>query len=115
MGSGEGGHRFPMAFEAQAGLQFVGQQLKVGRFLEWDELLEEGDGFRRPVRPMVAAGEFGDELRASPEEAGAEPVKLGAADLELAGRLSGVDDPLIELLEDMLEKQMGETFGELRF
>ena len=115
MGSGEGGHRFPMALEAQAGFQFVGQQLKVGRFLEWDELLEEGDDFRRPVRPMVAAGELGDELRAVPEEAGAESVKLGASDLELEGRLSEVDQPLIELLEDLLEKQMGETFGELRF
>ena len=66
-------------------------------------------------RPMVAAGELGDELRAFLEEAGAEPVKLGASDLELVGRLREVDDPLIELLEDLLEKQMGETFGELRF
>ena len=115
MGSGEGGHRFPMALEAQAGFQFVGQQLKVGRFLEWDELLEEGDDFRRPVRPMVAAGELGDELRAIPEEAGAETVKLGASDLELAGRLREVDQPLIELLQDLVEKQVGETFGELRF
>ena len=98
MGSGEGGHRFPMALEAEAGFQFIGQQLKVGRFLEWDELLEEGDDFRGPVGPMVAAGELGDELRAFPEEAGAETVKLGASDLELEGRLSDVDQPLIELL-----------------
>ena len=98
MGSGEGGHRFAMAFETQAGFQFVGQQLKVGRFLEWDELLEEGDDFRGPVGPMVAAGELGEELRAFPEEAGAESVKLGASDLELEGRLSDVDQPLIELL-----------------
>lgn len=102
-----------MALEAEAGCQFIGQQLKVGRSLEWDELLEEGDGFRRPVRPMVAAGELGDELRAFLEEAGAEPVKLGASDLELAGGLRAVNQPLVELLEDLLEKQVGETFGEL--
>ena len=64
MCSGEGGHRLPMAFETEAGFQFVGHQLEVGRLLEGDELLEECDGFRRPVRPMVAAGELGGELSA---------------------------------------------------
>jgi hypothetical protein len=33
MGSGEGGHRLLMTLEAEADFQFVGQQLKVGRFL----------------------------------------------------------------------------------
>ena len=55
MGSGEDGHRLPMALETKAGFQFVGHQLEIGRLVERDELLEEGDGFRRPVRPMVAA------------------------------------------------------------
>ena len=54
MGSGEGGHRLAMALETEAGFQFVGHQLEVGRLLEREELLEEGDGCRRPVRPMVA-------------------------------------------------------------
>jgi hypothetical protein len=49
------------------------------------------------------------------EEAGAESVKVGAADLELEGGVSDVDQPLIELLEDLLEKQVGEAFGELLF
>ena len=49
------------------------------------------------------------------EEAGAEPVKVGAADLELEGGISDVDQPLIELLKDFLEKQIGEAFGELLF
>ena len=74
MGSGEGGHRFAMAFETQAGLQFVGHELEVGRFLEGEELLEEGDGLRRPVGPMVAAGEPGGEVGAFAEEAGAQPL-----------------------------------------
>ena len=115
MGSGEGGHRLAMALETEAGFQFVGHQLEVGRLLERDELLEEGDGFRRPVRPMVAAGEFGGEVGAFSEEAGAEPVKVGAADLELEGGISDVDQPLIELLEDLLEKQVGEACGDLLF
>jgi hypothetical protein len=49
------------------------------------------------------------------EEAGAEPVKVGAADLELERGISDVDQPLVELLKDLLEKQIGEAFGELLF
>jgi hypothetical protein len=45
MASGEGGHRLAMALETEAGFQFVGHQLKVGRLLEREELFEEGDGF----------------------------------------------------------------------
>jgi len=115
MGSGEGGHRLAMALETEAGFQFVGHQLEVGRLLEREELLEEGEGFRRPVRPMVAAGELGTEVGALFEEAGAEPVKVGATDLELEGGISGVDQPLVKLLEDLLEKQIGEAFCDLLF
>ena len=115
MGSGESGHRLPMAFETEAGFQFVGQQLEVGRLLEREELLEEGADFRRPVRPMVAARELGGEVGAFPEKAGAKSVKVGASDLELAGGIGDVDQPRIELLEDLLEKQVGETFGDLLF
>jgi len=61
MGSGEGGHRRAMTLEAETGFQFVSHQLEVGRFVQREKLLEEGQGFRRPVRPMVAAGKFGDE------------------------------------------------------
>ena len=115
MGSDKGGHRLPVALETQAGFQFIGYQLEVRRLLEGDELLEEGNGLRRPVGPMVAAGEFGGELGALLEEAGAQPVKVGAADLELERGVSGVDQPRIELLEDFLEKQVGKAFCDLLF
>ena len=85
MDSGEGGHRLAMALETEAGCQFVGHELEVGRFLEGEEILEEGDGRRRPVGPMVAAGEPGGEVGAFAEEAGAQPVKMGATDLEEEG------------------------------
>ena len=49
------------------------------------------------------------------EETGAEPVKVGAADLELERGLGDVDQPLIELLEDLLEKQVGEALCDLLF
>ena len=113
--SGKGGHRLSMALETEAGFQFVGHQLEVGRPLEGDELLDESDGCRRPVRPMVAAGEPGGEVGAFSEEAGAEPVELGATDLELAGGISDVDQPVVELLEDLLEEQVSEAFCDLFF
>ena len=115
MGSGEGGHRLAMALEPEAGFQFVGHELEVGGLLERQELLEKDHGFGRPVGPMIAAGELGGEVGAFAEETGAQSVKLGAADLELEGGIRAVDQPLIELLKDLLEKQVGEAFGELRF
>ena len=54
-------------------------------------------------------------MGAFPEEAGTEPVKVGATDLELEGDIRDVDQPLIELLEDLLEKQVGEAFADLLF
>jgi len=96
-----------MTFETEAGLQFVGHQLEVGRLLEGEELLEEGADLWRPVWPMVAAGELGGELGAFPEEAGAEPVKVSAADLEVVGGIVGINMTLVELLENLPEKQVG--------
>lgn len=115
MGSGEGGHRLAMALETEAGFQFAGHQLEIGRFVEGEEFLEEGEGFRRPVGPMVAAGECGAEGGVLLEEPGAQPVKMGATDLEVVGGIFGINRSRIELTEDLLEKQVGEAFGELLF
>jgi hypothetical protein len=115
VGSGKGGHRLSVALKSEAGFQFVGYQLEVGRLLEGNELLEEGDDLRRPVWPMVTARELGGEFGAFPEEAGTEPVKVGPADLEVVGGTSGVNKPFIELTEDLLEEQIGEAFSELLF
>lgn len=64
---------------------------------------------------MVATGKLGGEAGAFSEKSGAEPINMGAADLELEGGISEVDEPLIKLLKDLLEKQVGEAFGELLF
>jgi len=49
------------------------------------------------------------------EKAGAEPVKVSAADPELEGGINGVDLSLVELLKNLLEKQVGEAFCNLLF
>ena len=104
-----------MALETEAGFQLIGDELEVGWFLQRQELFEKSNGLGRPVRPMVAARERGGELRAFLEEAGAEPVKVGAADPELERGLLDINQPFIELPEDMLEEQIGEAFGDLLF
>jgi hypothetical protein len=115
VGSGISGHGLPVTFEAQACFQFIGHKLEIGRFLKGEELLEEGNGLWRPVRPMVAAGELGGELGAVLQPSGAEPVKMGAADLEMAGGIGNVNGSFVKLLEDLLEKQVGKAFGDLFF
>jgi hypothetical protein len=104
VGSDKGGYRLPVAFETEAGFQFVGHELEVRRLLERNELFEEGDDFRRPIRPMVATGKPGGELGVFLEKAGAEPVKMSTADLEVVGGISGINGPFIELTEDLLKE-----------
>jgi hypothetical protein len=115
VGSGKGGDGLAVAVEIEAGGQLIRHELEVGRSLQGEELLEELDGLRRPVWPVVAARELGGESGAILEEAGAEPVQVSATDLEVVGGVRDVNDPFIKLLEDELEKRVGEAFGELRF
>ena len=80
MGSGKGGNGLAVALETKACFQFIGHELKIGRLLKGQELLEEANGFQRPVRPMIATRELCGEPGAFLEEAGAEPVKVCSAD-----------------------------------
>ena len=50
----KGGDRLTMALETESNGQFIGRELKVGRFLQRYEILEELNGFRGPIWPMVA-------------------------------------------------------------
>ena len=115
MDSGKGGHRLPVAFETEAGFQFIGHELEVGRFLKRQERFEESEGLRGPLRPMVTARVCGDKPGALLEEAGAKPVKMSAADLEMVGGICRVDLTLVELPEYLLEKKVGEAFADLLF
>jgi hypothetical protein len=113
--SGKGGHGLAVAFETKAGFECIRHELKIGRFLQRQELLEEANGMGWPVRPMVTAGAFGGEAGAFLEEASAEPVKMGSADLEVMGGIRGVNLAAIELPEDLLEKQVGQSSYDLLF
>jgi len=64
MRSDKGGDGLPMAFETEAGGQFIRHQLKVGRFLQRDKIFEELGGLRWPIWPVATTRELGAELGA---------------------------------------------------
>ena len=64
---------------------------------------------------MVTTGAFGGESGAFLEEAITEPVKMGSADLEVMSGICGVNLTSIELPEDLLEKQVGQSSCDLFF
>src|ERR1700722_32850 len=109
------GDRFALSFEAEANNQFIGGQLKVGRFLERYKILEESAGFWRPIEPVVSAGDFGAEAGAAAQPTCAETIQVSPADLEMMGRVGPIDFPCIELLEYPVKKRRGEAFGQLFF
>jgi len=56
---------------------------------------------------VPTAREMSAELGAVLQPAGAQPVKVRLADLEVPAGLDTVDLPFVKLLEDMLEKGVG--------
>ena len=81
----------PVALETEACFQFIGHELKVGRFLQRDKILQELAGCWRPIWPVTTPGEPGAERRAVLQPAGAQPVKVRLADLEVLGGFGAVD------------------------
>jgi hypothetical protein len=107
MGSDKGGDRLPMAFETEAGGEFIGHQLKVGRFLQRDKIFQELAGLRRPSWPVAATGELGAERSAVLQPTGAQPVKVRLADPEKLSGFGAGDLPIVKLLKNVLEKGIG--------
>jgi len=115
MSSDKRGDGFAVALEAEADSQFIGGQLKVGRFLERYKIIEESAGFWRPIGPVVSSGDLGAESGAAPQPTRAETIQVSTADLEMVGRVGPVDFPRIELLENPVKQRSGEAFGQLFF
>ena len=97
------------------GRQLIGGQLKVGRLLQGSEILQELDGRRGPVWPMVPTGEFGAESGTLFEPPGAQPVKRRRLDWEMLRGCSAMDLPAVKRLHAMLEKGTGQASGQLFF
>jgi len=115
MSSDKRGDGFAVALEAKANIQFVGGQLKVGRFLERYKIFEESAGFWRPIGPVVSAGDFDAEAGAAAQPTRAETIQVSPADLEMVSCVGPIDFARIELLENPVKKRCGEAFGQLFF
>ena len=70
MGADKGGDRLAMPLETKAGGQFIGHQLKIGRFLQRDKIFEKPAGCRWPSWPAAATGEPRTERRTVLQPAG---------------------------------------------
>jgi hypothetical protein len=113
--AGVGGDGFAVTAEGQAGGEFVGDELEVGRALKWQEGLEELLNLGRPAGAVVAAGEFGAESNRLMEAGGAETEELSAADAQEFCGGKGVKLAAMESVEGLEEESLGEAFGELMF
>jgi hypothetical protein len=109
MSSDKRGDGFAVALEAKADRQFVGRQLKVGRFLEWYKIFEKPAGFWRPVGLVVSAGDVSAEAGAVPQPTSAEAIEVGSTDLEMMGRVGRVNFPRVKLLENPVKKRRGKA------
>jgi hypothetical protein len=83
--AGKGGDRFAVAVEGEAGGEFVGDELVIGRALQWEEGLEELLYGRRPSGAVVAAGETQKKGGGVLKPTGAETEEVGATDVQKLG------------------------------
>ena len=113
--AGEGGDRFAVAVEGEAGGEFVGDELVIGRALQREEGLEELLHGRRPSGAVVAAGEAQKEGGGVLKPGGAETEEVGATDVQKLGGGVCIELATVESGECLVEELKGEAFGELLF
>ena len=87
---GISGDGFAIPLESEAGGQFIGHELIVGRSLEGPKGAQKGLDFDRPIRAVVAAGEVGGECGGMLQPGGTQAEKMGAADTQKFGGSIGV-------------------------
>ena len=115
MGAHIGRDRLPVTLETEAPGQLIGDPLKVGRLLPRDKIQQKLAGCRWPDWPMASARRVGTECSAIQEPAGAEAIEVGLADLQVLAGFRPINQPIVKLLENVLEKGAGQAFGQLIF
>ena len=113
--AGVSGDGFAVADEGEAGGQFVGDELIVGRPLERQEGLQKLPDLGGPGGAMVAAGEAEGEGGGLPQPGGAQAEEVGPADAQELGGGVRVQVAAVESVERLVEELEGEAIGELMF
>jgi hypothetical protein len=109
MGADKGGHGLAVPFKAKAKLQFISDELKIGRALEREKVPEKLANQRRPIWPVITTREPRAKMGTLFKPAGFESVKVSSANLEQLGGLAGIDLTLVELGEDLQQEGVGQS------
>ena len=103
--AGVSGDGFAIPLEGEAGGQFVGDQLIVGRSLEWQEALQELLDLGRPVGVMVAAGEVEGEGGWLLQPSGSQAKEVSPTDAQELGGGVWVEVAAIEGVEGLVQER----------
>lgn len=105
MTAGISGDGFAVAVEGEAGGEFVGDELIVGRSLERQEGLQELLDLGGPGSAMVAAGEVEGKGGRFLEPSGSQAKEVRTTDAqELGGRVR-IEDAAVEVVERLVEEK----------
>jgi len=113
--AGVGGDGFTVAVEGEAGGQFVGDELVIGRSLQREEGLQELLDLVGPDGVMVAAGGSQGESGGVLEPGGPEAKEMRATDAQELGGNVWIEVAAVESVEGLLEEAKCEACGELLF
>ena len=102
--AGVSGDGFAVALEAEAGGEFVGDELIVGRALEGQEGLQELLDLGGPGAAMVAAGEVEGEGGRLLQPSGAQAKEVRPTDTQELGRGARVEVAAVESVERLVEE-----------
>ena len=97
-------HAGTSADEAVEALEFIGDELKIGRGGERDELGKKGEDIRGPDTAMRAAAGYGAEGIPPLEPSGTQFVEPSFSDAELRGSRGSVESGGIKIGEDAADK-----------
>ena len=103
--AGVSGDGFAIPLEGEAGGQFVGDQLIVGRSLERQEALQELLDLGRPVGVMVAAGEVEGEGGWLLQPSGSQAKEVSPTDAQELGGGVWVEVAAIEGVEGLVQER----------
>ena len=98
---------FAIPLESEAGGQFVGDELIVGRSLKRQKSLEKLPDLGWPIRAMVAAGEVEDEGGWMLEPGGAQAKEMRPTDVQKLGGRLRVESTPIKSVERLVKKWSG--------
>ena len=113
--AGVSGDRLAVPLESEAGGQFVGDELIVGRALERQKGLKELLNLGGPGAAVVAAGEVESEGVWFAKPSGTQAKEVSPTDAQELGSRVRVEIAAVEAAKRLVKELQGEAFGELVF